>query len=419
MKKVLKKGIKFLVCILVLGLIYSFSLKTYDKNSGKETLEYWKNNKKLYESVHQNQDLSFVNLDQYIVENDLILLGEFHGIKETIDIDISLIKYLNRKVEMKIHLAEIDFSQAYFLNRYLESGEETLIDSVLNSWIVYHGHHNRDYKRKWIEIYNLNQSNSPDRQIKVYGIDKIQNLKLTQKHLKILLKELGLSDVFPNDEALFLKWAKKRLPKMISNGNIKNKDIAEDVLFIQKNLADYTTSSRESTMYLNFKYLYERYNFKEEKIYGYFGEAHVLQKEINSKKDFGALVEEDVNFKNKTYTIISRYLDSDMSAPSKFLPFFLRSENEHTKSGITCDNPFLLYHSGINEFKQLTKNNTNTFFDLNQIDSPYRKSKRLIKSFGLFSLLSGMKITDETSSTTDYAQGLVLIRNSDWAQPNQ
>jgi len=114
LKKALKKGIKFLACLLVLCLIYSFSLKTYDECSGKETLEYWKKNKKLYESVDQNQDLLFHNLDGYLSQNNLFLLGEFHGIKETIDIDISLIKYLNKKAGMKAHLAEFDFSQAYF-----------------------------------------------------------------------------------------------------------------------------------------------------------------------------------------------------------------------------------------------------------------------------------------------------------------
>ena len=46
---------------------------------------------------------------------------------------------------MKIHLAKIDFSQAYFLNEYLSTGNEKLIDYVLNSWIINHGHNNRDY----------------------------------------------------------------------------------------------------------------------------------------------------------------------------------------------------------------------------------------------------------------------------------
>lgn len=419
MKKALKKGIKFSAGILILCLIYSFSLKTYDSYSGNETLQYWKKNKELFESVNHNESLSFKNLDIYLSQNNLFLLGEFHGVKETIKIDVNLIKYLNRKVGMTVHLAEIDFSQAYFLNQYLKSGDEKLIDYVLNTWIIYHGHNNKDYKDKWIEIYKLNKSNLPSLKIQVYGIDKIQNLNLTQNHLKILLNKLKLSDDFPLKESLFLDWAKEKLPKIVSNTDKENVDIVNDILFIRKNLIDYNSLSRENIMFTNFKSLCERYDLKDKKIYGYFGEAHVLQKQMGKKKDFGTLIKEDKYFTDKTYTIISRYLDSNMSAPSKILPFFLRSKNEHTKLEISCDNTFLLYHSGINELKELTNNDTNTFFDLNQINSPYRKSKRLIKSFGLLSLVSGMEIIDKNSFTSDYAQGVVLIRNSNWAEPSK
>lgn len=109
-------------------------------------------------------------MDEYVKTNDLFLYGEFHGIKETIKIDFELIKYLNKNAGMKIHLAEIDFSQAYFLNEYLSTGNEKLIDYVLNSWIINHGHNNRDYKNKWIQIRKLNVINSEDSQIRVYGM---------------------------------------------------------------------------------------------------------------------------------------------------------------------------------------------------------------------------------------------------------
>lgn len=419
MIKKLQKGIVLTASILFLFFIYGFSLKSYDIYSGKETVKYWKDNKQLFESVNQDQDLLFKNLEPYILTNDLFLLGEFHGIKETIDIDVNLIKYLNAKAKMKIHLPEIDFSQAYFLNEYLRTGNERLIDYVLNSWIIYHGHNNKDYKNKWIEIYKLNQSNPADLKIRVYGIDKIQNLEVAQKHLRILLEKLKIKPVFPTDEKLFLEWVKAALPSLITSQKNENDSIVEDIMFLRKNLIDYRTLPREKIMFSNFKYFYKRFNFKNEKIYGYFGEAHVLQKEMSSKKDFGALAADDQFLKDKTYTIISRYLDSKMAAPSKFLPFFLKSGNEHTKTAVSCDNSLLLYHSGIIDLKDVTANNTNTFFDLNQKDSPYRTSTKLIKSFGMLSLFSGMKITDKKSFSSDYAQAIILIRNSDWAEPSK
>ena len=420
MKNRLLKGIKYLSITLLLCLLYGFTVKKYDDYSGEEYNQYWEDNKNLLESVNQNENLTFRNLDHYLKTNDLFLYGEFHGIKETTKIDFELIKYFNKKAGMKIHLAEIDFSQAYFLNEYLKSGNEKLIDYVLNSWIIYHGHNNLDYKNKWIQIYKLNEVNPENSQIKVYGIDKIQNIEVTKNHLKTLLSKLHLSSDFPKEENLFLEWIKDKLPKLVSsiNLNATNKNYALDIEHIRKNIIDYKTTAREDIMFLNFNDLYKRYNFKGQKIYGYFGEAHVLQKEMNDKKDFGALMQnQNSPLKNKTYTIISRYLDSYMAAPSKYLPFFLKSDKEHTKTGVSCDNTFLLYHYGISDLKNVTNQNTNTFFDINQQKSPYKKSVRLIKSTGLLSLFSGMKITAKNTSTTDYAQGIILIRNSDWAEP--
>jgi len=35
------------------------------------------------------------------------------------------------------------------------------------------------------------------------------------------------------------------------------------------------------------------------------------------------------------------------------------------------------------------------FFDLNEENSPYKQSNRLVRSFGLLSMFSGMNIVDE------------------------
>ena len=71
------KGIKFLCITLLLSLIYGFSVKKYDNYSGEESVRYWKENKNLFESVNQNENLTFRNLDEYIKINDLFLFGEF------------------------------------------------------------------------------------------------------------------------------------------------------------------------------------------------------------------------------------------------------------------------------------------------------------------------------------------------------
>lgn len=420
MKKLKKIG-KFILGLLVLFILFSFGFKIKEHFVGKKYIEYWKNNSNLYETVNQSESFDFKIFEKSAIENDLILFGEFHGTKETIKIDFQFIKYLNETVGMKTHIAEIDFSQAYFLNEYLKNGNDSIIKYVLNSWIINHGHNNKDYNNKWRKIKELNKT-IPDSSlhIKVLGIDKIQDFEITRHHLSNLFKNLNVGHEISTDDKEFIKWAKDELPSIISEikKDSMNQKWINDILFIRKNLVDFNNQSREDFMFNNFCELYKRYNLEGKKIYGYFGGAHVLQKEMNNKKDFGNLIAtSDLPLSEKTYSIATRYVDSYMSAPSKFLPSLLRDDGEHTKMTNTCDNMALLYHYGINDLKSVTKEYSNTFFDINALNSPYKKSLRLINNIGLYSLLAGMKVTDKESVTTDYVQAIVLIRNSDWAEP--
>lgn len=412
---------KFILGVIFFITLCSFGFKTKEHFVGKKYVEYWKSNPNLYESVNQNESFDFKIFEKSAFENDLILFGEFHGTKETIKIDLQLIEYLNRKVGMKTHIAEIDFSQAYFLNEYLKSGNDSIVQYVLNSWLIKHGHNNQDYNDKWKKVYELNKAKSDSSlHIRVLGIDKIQDFKITRDHLYNIFKKLNIKHKIPVNEQDLIKWADDKLPSIIGkiSPNANNQKWIDDILFIQKNLISFDNQSREDFMFNNFIELYERYNLKNQKIYGYFGGAHILQQEINDKRDFGNLiVKSDLPLSKKTYSITSMYIDSYMSAPSEYLPTLIKDDAEHTKMSITCDNMALLYYYGINDLKSLTKKKSNTFFDINNLNSPYKNSLRLIDNIGLYSLLSGMKVTDKKTVTTDYVQAIILIRNSDWAEP--
>ncbi len=412
---------KFILGTMIFCILCSFGLKTKEHFVGKKYVEYWENNPNLYETVNQNENFSFDIFEKNALENDLILFGEFHGTKETIKIDFQFIKYLNEKVGMKTHIAEIDFSQAYFLNEYLKGGNDTIINYVLNSWIIKHGHNNKDYSDKWRKINELNKSKSDSSlYIQVLGIDKIQDVEVTRHHLLNLFDNLNVNQKIPTTEKELIEWAKEELNTIISNidRNSTNQKWIDDVLFIQKNLVSFDSQSREEFMLNNFLDLYNSYNLKGQKIYGYFGGAHILQKEMSEKKDFAnMIINSDLPLSKKTYSITTLYVDSYMSAPSEYLPPFIKDDSEHTKMSITCDNMALLYYYGINDLKNVTKEYSNTFFDINSSNSPYKNSLRLIDNIGLYSLLSGMKITDNEIVTTDYVQAIVLIRNSDWAEP--
>ena len=420
MRKLKKIG-KITSRFLLFLTLCSFGLKTKEYFVGQKYIEYWQSNSNLYESVNQNESFDFKIFEKHALENDLILFGEFHGTKETIKIDFQFIEYLNKKVGMKTHIAEIDFSQAYFLNKYLKNGKDSVIQYVLNSWLIKHGHNNKDYNDKWRKIYELNKTVADNNlQVKVLGIDKIQDFEITQHHLLDLFKNLNIQQKIPANEKEIIQWAKEELPSLISKvkSDSNNQKWIDDILFIQKNLVYFNKQSREDFMIENFTDLYNRYNLEGQKIYGYFGGAHVLQRQMNSKKDFGNfIVKSKLPLSKKTYSITSIYLDSYMSAPSEYLPPLIKEDAEHTKMSLTCDNMALLYYYGINDLKSVTKEYSNTFFDINRKNSIYKNSLRLINNIGIFSLLGGMEVTDKESVTTDYVQAIILIRNSDWAEP--
>ena len=110
---------KLILGLSVLFTLFSFGFKTKEHVVGKEYVAYWESNSNLYEYVHQNESFDFMIFEHSALENDLILFGEYHGVKEAINIDFPFIKYLNVKESMTTHMAEIDFRQAYCLNEYL------------------------------------------------------------------------------------------------------------------------------------------------------------------------------------------------------------------------------------------------------------------------------------------------------------
>jgi hypothetical protein len=423
MKKIFKfiKAISLIILlIIVFTIIVNYGFKLKENFIGKNYVSYWHNHPEKFESLKQNEIFTFESLDKIVNDNDLILFGESHGTKEAQLIDIQLIKYLNKKNGMQNHLVELDFSQAYFINKYLENRNDSLINYVLKDWVVSMGRNNNDYYNKWKELKQYNKTLPDNKKITIIGIDKIQDFSITRKHISILFDRLHITKRIPKTDSLLIKWSKSELESIIQKTDTTNQNrLIMDLLLIQENIANYENKSRPKFLFDNFKKQYLRYNLKDQKIYGYFGLGHVIQKGMNNYDDFGTLIRKsDLPLNTKTFSIITLIVDSYMGAPTVTLPEPLRSNSDITKLPYTFDNIWIMYFYGINDLIKLTKEKTNTLFIIDSDDSPYRKSLRLVDNFSILPLLpENMSITDENSVSTDYTQGIFLIRNSDWAQP--
>lgn len=305
-------------------MLINYSFELFQYQIGKKYVEYWENNPEKYEQVKHNQNFTFFPLQNSFESNDLILFGEAHGTMEAQKIDLQLIQHLNNKHNMKHHVVELDFSQAFFLNKFLQNGKDSLINFALQNWSVEVGQNNEGYYQKWKKLYQYNLTLKNEKKIKVIGIDKVQDFSVTKKHIELLLAELNIFFPIPSEKEDLIYWASKDLPQIIEGINIdsNNRSIIEDLEHIQNNLLDYNIKNRITIMKDNFLSQYYRYNLKDKKVYGYFGFFHVLQHETNYK-ELPVILESAIpNLKNNIFSLVTLLSDSYIPLPSEDLLFF-------------------------------------------------------------------------------------------------
>tara|TARA_B100000780_G_scaffold279093_1_gene255498 strand:- start:1686 stop:2951 length:1266 start_codon:yes stop_codon:yes gene_type:complete len=415
--KLIKFIFKLFIGLIVLGLIFNYGFKLKEYFAGKHYVEYWENHPNQIEQVEQNNEFDFKILEQIASDNNLILFGESHGTKEAQKIDLQLVKYLNRTAGMKYHLVELDFSQAHYINEYLKTGNDLLVNYALKNWAVVAGRENKDYYNKWFNLFKFNQALPDSQRIQVIGIDQINDFAITRDHLTRIFESLNINIEIPVEKKEIVEWSKMELPNIIEN----NKDSIDSLALyslehIKFNLQEYFDKTRPELMFANFEKQFKSCELENQKLYGYFGMAHVLKSEMNGYDDFAAtLKKSDLPIKNKVFSIVTMFSDSKWGIPSAYLPAPIQGEKRLTKIPISYDSPTLMYFYGVTDLKRVTKENTNTLFILNDEQSPYSQSLRLVDNFGL--IPRGMEITLNESVTTDYFDAVLLIRNSDWAEP--
>lgn len=94
---------------------------------------------------------------------NLLLLGENHASSVASTIYPDLIKSFNKKAGLTTLMIEFGPAEAYFYNKYLATGDESLL-----GYTIYGGFYS-DWKEAWKEIYEYNQT--LDHPLEVVGVD--------------------------------------------------------------------------------------------------------------------------------------------------------------------------------------------------------------------------------------------------------
>ncbi|KAA3650944.1 MAG: hypothetical protein DWP98_03605 [Bacteroidetes bacterium] len=408
LKKILKWIFKILISLLLLLALLFGGFHLWEYASGGKFVKYLSENS---ETIPLKDSFSYEIMEHDIEQSQLILVGEIHGFDEPAKFDVDFFKYLHKNHQVNYYLAELDFVQATLLNGFLKTGDQETLSRILKNWFVLQGRNNKDYFNKYLELQKYYTQLPDDNKFEFIGIDKIQDHAILTNFIL---------ELFPNKELVSNDSNKMEINLELIEQLNQIYSHSSDTLFILSHLksnivSSQTKQNREEVMFQNFSAVYKEYQLKKQRLYGFFGVAHVFQYRINGKHPLASLIREsDLGLENKILSINFMMNDSYMVMPSHNLPEFMRSEGPYSKMPISADNMLIIYIVGIKDFKRMTPEHHKSLIKLNDKFSPYANSIRLNKTIQILPLASKMEMTDKGKP---YAQFTVFVRNSDWAEP--
>lgn len=406
--------------ILILLVVFSQLVFSQSKN------EYLKNNR--FDLLNSNFEFPQSNFK-------IIGFGAYHGSQETENAEKILLEKLIKKNKIKYYLPETDFGIAYFLNQYLKSGDTILLKDL----VKHYGNRVPQEKSietyyKWKNIKKINDSQLEKNKIEVIGIDLIVTYKYTSKLLIELFQtekgkyksydnlvemvKIDTTDYSPNYDSYsknILKTfaADYESDKPFFQSISKNQKIT-DYLMENINLT-FKKRDREKTIYDNYLYLNQLYEFKSNPQFVRMGFFHIEKdRENNNPSFFTRLIENNIYKKEEVISIAGFLTRSRVLWDLKY------DKNKNyigytTEGGYGIGDYWKEYFKGINKLKNNRLSNL-TLYYLNNENSPYKKNQTDLMEIKLF-LKKSNKNHLQGKTTTDYFDYALLISNSQANKP--
>ena len=311
------------------------------------------------EEEYLKKNVNLIGLEEYAGENfkylddeegvRVFFSGETHGFEENYRLRIQLIRYFYEEHGVRRYLGELGYSSGYFLNKYLETGEEKYLELVNYSLEGSHDFSVEDYEF-WKELYNYNRTLPEGEKIKIYGLDMehqywIPLLAVHDILEKVSVEEMGTEDreAFRKAKLLFKEVHDMILPpgedykniyrnveEIIKEGKLryKRKDILdafktsrlnfilgrtaaekyytpeelvdiEAIIFNALNTIEFLNlkTNEEIYFYMREKFIFENFirlfkAFPNDEFYGQWGRFHISGREDSNEIRFAQLVED-------------------------------------------------------------------------------------------------------------------------------
>lgn len=355
----------------------------------------------------------------------MIGYGALHGSSKTEETEIILLKELIENHNLKYYLPETDFSTANYFQKYIETGDEKLLEELVYEYGA------MVPQEKSIEMFEKWQTIRPfflKNNIKIIGVDKISSFKFPFKEFLSTTEEnkewVFRDSIKAKVENVNTIWSRFNDTKLTSFAKrfVEDYEKKEDTYrpyvidtfkFDQliKNLKQvYESYHREKFIYKNYLILNEKYDLKSSLQFARFGVFHIMKSKINNSNSFFSMLIENAIYTTSELYTIQAFLTKSSVMWNEFN--FKTGEIKYaTKKGYGIGDYWLEHFHKIRDLKN-NKLSDITLFRLNEKDSPYSVNNefRLIKVKNL--LANSRWHPTEGKSTLDYIDYAILISNS-------
>ncbi|MGL5753838.1 MAG: hypothetical protein ACRCYC_00780 [Paraclostridium sp.] len=403
--------IKKTICTIIISL--STGLLAGCTSTEPLSTEEYLNHNKASINLDSIDDFKGLDLLKEDLENKkVILTGEMHGFDKDKILNIKMVRYLQKEIDLKYYLAEMGYSNAYFINKYLKTGDEDILQQAF-SHVKGTAGHNEDNYNFYKQLYEFNKDLDDDDKIKIIGIDIEHNPISSHDYIKDIINsekseiesinslleslknyqnkgdtyewKAAMDDLYlkVNNVIIDLQTNEKFYKNLLGKEFLGFTIVVENIkatcdAYKDEMKFDYI---RENQIYKNFIILDS--TIDDGKYYGQWGLGHIYQEKVTYTsfdiEFFGSKLDKDNKFKDTVMSIAYVY----DKPSSKYIPGS--------------------YYVNTDIFSDYIKNkNTCMLFKLNGHKSPFENE--FISPFQ-----SGNEF-DRSKVTTDYFQYMVIFK---------
>jgi hypothetical protein len=316
---------------LTLIVIVNFFVTVSFTQTALAQQEYLKKNAIVWNNGFTDPEKLF---DKELLKNQLFLIGEGHGAQYNTELQFDMIRYLQKKTGLRFILLELGFLDQIYLNRYLTTGNEQVLDSF------FHFHPNTFYFNKQLfhffqQLHSFNKSLPEKDKLQITTVD----LDFAYRDALLFLKREALASIPDDQKKLFTDMdpvndtAKLLISKfdkaysffIENNGNYKKwlgknyEDVKHLLDNIQQRLqiaSSKRNDLRDSVMYQNFLYAKGRYGIKQQKVMGIMGSFHVKQQDTPEDPRFATILRK-LNAVDGIVSFMSVYNGGEAMLPNR------------------------------------------------------------------------------------------------------